>query len=67
VCLKDNRCIKHFPKAFNPETTIDEEGFPVYKRCIDDRFVKKGKIELDKMYVVPYNMDLLVKYQSHKH
>jgi hypothetical protein len=27
VCMEDNRCTKHFPKAFNPEATIDEECF----------------------------------------
>jgi hypothetical protein len=63
--MEDNRCTKHFPKAFNLETTIDEEGFPVYKRHNDDRYVKKGKNELDNMYVVPYNRHLLVKYQAH--
>jgi hypothetical protein len=65
VCMEDNRCTNHFPKAFNPETTIDEEGFPLYKRHNDDRYVKKGKIGLDNRYVIPYNMDLLVKYQTH--
>jgi hypothetical protein len=39
--------------------------FPVYKRWNDDRYVKKGKIELDNRYVVPYNIDVLVKYQAH--
>jgi hypothetical protein len=65
VCMEDNKCTKHFPKAFNPETMIDEEGFPVYKRRNDDIYVKNGKIELDNMYVVPYNRGSLVKYQAH--
>jgi hypothetical protein len=30
-----------------------------------DMAKKKGKIELDNRYVVPYNKDLLVKYQAH--
>jgi hypothetical protein len=62
VCMEDNRCTNHFPKAFNPETTIDEEGFPLYKRHNDDRYVKKGKIGLDNRYVIPYNMSRSVKY-----
>jgi hypothetical protein len=66
VCMKDNRCTKHFSKAFNSETTINEEGFPIYRRRNDGRHgKKKGKIELDNRYVVPYNKDLLVKYQAH--
>jgi hypothetical protein len=32
VCIDGNKCTKHFPKRFNPETTIDEEGFPIYRR-----------------------------------
>jgi hypothetical protein len=66
VCMKDNRCTKHFSKAFNSETTINEEEFPIYRRRNDGRHgKKKGKIELDNRYVVPYNKDLLVKYQAH--
>jgi hypothetical protein len=65
VCMEDNRCTKHFPKGFNSETTIDEEGFPIYRRRDDGRRVKKGKFEVDNRYVVPYNRKLLVKYQAH--
>jgi hypothetical protein len=32
VCMEGNTCTKHFPKGFNSETTIDEEGFPVHGR-----------------------------------
>jgi hypothetical protein len=65
VCMEDNRCTKHFPKEFNSETTINEDGFPIYRRRDDGRRVKKGKIELDNRYGVPYNKDLLVKYLAH--
>jgi hypothetical protein len=60
--MEDNKCTKHFPKAFNAETTIDEEGFPIYRRRNDDRCVKKGNIEVDTIFVIPYNRNLLVKY-----
>jgi hypothetical protein len=43
VCMEDNKCTKHFPKAFNAETIIDEEGFPIYRRRNDDSCVKKRK------------------------
>ena len=56
---------KHFPKRFIEETTIDEEGFPIYRRRNDGRTIEKNKIILDNRYVVPDNVDLLVKYQSH--
>jgi hypothetical protein len=32
VCMEGNKCTKHFLKRFNSETTMDEEGFPVYRR-----------------------------------
>ena len=56
---------KHFPKRFIEETTIDKEGFPIYRRRNDGRTIEKNKIILDNRYVVPDNVDLLVKYQSH--
>lgn len=63
-CMHEKKCTKHFPKKFNTETTIDEDGFPIYKRD-DGRQIKKGKTNLDNRFVVPYNRDLLVKFQAH--
>ena len=37
----------------------------MYRRRNTGITVKKGKVELDNQYVVPYNRDLLVKYQCH--
>jgi hypothetical protein len=65
VCMEGNKCTKHFLKGFNPETTIDEEGFPVYRRRNDGKCIKKGNIEVDNRFVVPYNRDLLVKFDAH--
>jgi hypothetical protein len=64
VCMDGNKCAKHFPKRFNPDTTIDEEGFPIYRRRDDGKQMKKGKVEVDNRYVVPYNRDLLVKFDA---
>jgi hypothetical protein len=63
--MMNDKCTKHFPKRFIEETTIDEEGFPIYRRRNDGRTIEKNKIMLDNQYVVPDNVDLLVKYQSH--
>jgi hypothetical protein len=65
VCMEGNRCTKHFPTGYNSQTTIDEEGFPVYMRRNDGKCVKKGKVELDNRFVVPYSRDLLVKFDAH--
>jgi hypothetical protein len=41
--MDGNKCTKHFPKRFNPETTIDEEGFLIYRRRDDGKRMKRGK------------------------
>ncbi|XP_017221478.2 uncharacterized protein LOC108198225 [Daucus carota subsp. sativus] len=64
-CMKDMKCSKHFPKKYQSQTMFDQSGFPVYKRRNTGITVKKGNHELDNQYVVPYNRDLLVKYQCH--
>ena len=64
-CMKRNQCSKHYPKLFNIETVVDMNGFAVYKRSKNDRFVMKSNIKLDNRWVVPYNMTLLKKYQAH--
>jgi hypothetical protein len=60
-----NKCIKHFPKKFCSKSTIDEDGFPVYKMRNNGRFIEKNDVEVDNRFIVPHNIDLLVKYQSH--
>lgn len=44
---------------------FDESGFPLYKRRNTNVTVKVRNSELDNRWVVPYNRDLLVKYQCH--
>ncbi|XP_074352245.1 uncharacterized protein LOC141691400 [Apium graveolens] len=50
---------------YNEETYFDQSGFPIYKRQNTGITVQKGKCTLDNAFVVPYNRDLLVKYQCH--
>ncbi|XP_021999396.1 uncharacterized protein LOC110896241 [Helianthus annuus] len=64
-CTIDGKCMKHFPKPFYRETTIDEDGYPVYRRRDTKIFFKKGKTMLDNRFVVLYNRYLLLKYESH--
>ncbi|GKU93271.1 hypothetical protein SLEP1_g6876 [Rubroshorea leprosula] len=47
-CMKGGKnCTKHFPRGFCSRTTIDEEGFPHYRRKDNGRTVKKKGVELD--------------------
>jgi hypothetical protein len=63
--MKDGVCSKHFPKPFQDETSVDESGFPIYRRRNNGRFVMKNKVRLDNRHVVPYNMVLLKIFQAH--
>jgi hypothetical protein len=65
VCMESNKCTKHFLKSFNAETTMDEEGFSVYKRRDDGKVIKKEKVEVDNRFVVLHNRDLFVKFDDH--
>nr|XP_017251118.1 PREDICTED: uncharacterized protein LOC108221771 [Daucus carota subsp. sativus] len=61
-CMKDYKCIRHYPKKYAATTTFDESGFPIYRRRKKD-FTKAtaGKEHhLDNKWVVPYNRDLLM-------
>ncbi|XP_021985604.1 uncharacterized protein LOC110881748 [Helianthus annuus] len=64
-CMVDKQCSKDFPKRFQDTTTIDANGFPLYRRRDDGATVVKNRIELDNRSVVPYNKKLLKKYQAH--
>ncbi|XP_062085728.1 uncharacterized protein LOC133791833 [Humulus lupulus] len=64
-CMMQDRCTKHFPKKFNDQTTIDTDGFPVYKRRNTGIHVEKKGVLLDNRYVVHYNRNLIVKFDAH--
>ncbi|KAI9108260.1 hypothetical protein K1719_020743 [Acacia pycnantha] len=64
-CMKNQKCSKYFPKNFNENTTIDEDGYPTYRRRDDGRTIKVKGIPLDNRYVVPYNPLLLQKFHAH--
>ncbi|XP_035830876.1 uncharacterized protein LOC110866786 [Helianthus annuus] len=64
-CMVDRKCSKGFPKKFQDHSTLDSNGFPLYRRRDDGSFVLKNKIELDNRSVVPYNKKLLKRYQAH--
>ena len=64
-CMKVNRCSKYFPKKYKLSTTIDDDGYPTYKRRDTGVTVQKSGIKLDNGSVVPYNPFLLMRYQGH--
>ena len=64
-CMKNNKCSKKFPKKHHQQTTVDENGFAVYKRPANALYIEKGTTRLDNAWVVPHNMFFLKKYQAH--
>ncbi|CAN0925698.1 ATP-dependent DNA helicase PIF1 [Linum grandiflorum] len=64
-CMKHGRCSKFFPKQFATETTFDSTGCVTYRRRETTVTAEKSNTILDNRHVVPYNRDLLVKYQAH--
>ena len=44
--------------------TIDDNGYPIYRRRDDGTFIQKGDVKLDNSYVVPHNINLLIQYQA---
>lgn len=64
-CMVKGKCTKKFPKDFCTDTHVNKDGFPVYRRREDGRSVEKNGIELDNRYIIPYNPQLLLKYQAH--
>ncbi|SAM09761.1 hypothetical protein [Absidia glauca] len=72
-CLKEHPitkrmiCSKHYPKRFIEETTLNDDGYPVYKRSNNGRSYtfRRSNFTADSRHVVPYNPYLCQKYNSH--
>jgi hypothetical protein len=64
------KCSKGFPKAFQSETEIHEDRYPLYRRRDNGRQIERyvngrGVVYLDNRWVVPYNPYLSLKYEAH--
>nr|KAJ0186312.1 hypothetical protein LSAT_V11C900478610 [Lactuca sativa] len=64
-CMVDKKCSKNFPKQFCNHSSVDQNGFPLYRRRDDGRFVEKSGVKLNNRNVVSYNKYLLKRYQTH--
>lgn len=51
----EGKCSKYCPIFFVSHTTIDSNGYPVYRRRDNDSFIMKGESFVDNKFVVPYN------------
>ena len=46
-------------------TTIDQDGYPCYRRKDNGIFIEKNRIKLDNRNVDPYSPLLIMRYQGH--
>jgi hypothetical protein len=63
--MTDGKCSKFYPKQFYEHTTILENGFAQYNRPNNGVVVNKKGIDVDNRFIVPHNVDLVVKFQAH--
>ncbi|KAG0574270.1 hypothetical protein KC19_VG249600 [Ceratodon purpureus] len=65
-CLDETgQCTKRFPKSFQDQTAMDQDGYPLYRRRNDGRSFEKHGFFFNNSHVVPYNPDLTRKYDCH--
>ncbi|XP_073045977.1 uncharacterized protein [Primulina eburnea] len=64
-CMFDGCCTKNFPKKFVEVTSIDEDGYPVYRRKDNARTILKNGVNLDNMFVVHHKRYLFIRYGAH--
>jgi hypothetical protein len=64
-CTINGKCTKYFPKRYVDSTVIDADGYPVYRRRDNGVTIQKGDSFADNRYVVPYNPQLMLKFNAH--
>ncbi|XP_028084559.1 uncharacterized protein LOC114285679 [Camellia sinensis] len=64
-CMVNGKCSKHYLKNFCSETSIDENGFAIYRRRDTKKKYMVNGFEIDNRWVIPYNRDLIVLYDAH--
>ena len=57
--------LKKFPKPFHTATVFDKDGYAHYNRdSVAFRTLQNG-VQIDSMYIVPYNKRLCSRFNAH--
>ncbi|XP_071700127.1 uncharacterized protein [Rutidosis leptorrhynchoides] len=64
-CMDRFVCTKKFPKSLNMNTYFDKNGYAQYRRRNTGVTTKKGGVDLDNSYVVPYNCNLCLIFHAY--
>lgn len=63
--MVNGKCLKDYPKAFQEETSLGEDGYPKYRRPNDGRAYEVRGVTVDNSWVVPHSPLLSAKYNCH--
>ncbi|KAF7149811.1 hypothetical protein RHSIM_Rhsim02G0178000 [Rhododendron simsii] len=55
ACMENEKCTKKYPEAISETTTMDQDGYPIYRRRNDGRVYTVRGHPVDNRDVVPYN------------
>jgi hypothetical protein len=64
-CMNNGKCEKFYPKEFSQHTVVVPNNYVKYARPNNGITTHKKGVQVDNTFVVPHNVDLLVKYQAH--
>ncbi|KAG5531644.1 hypothetical protein RHGRI_026312 [Rhododendron griersonianum] len=65
ACMEKGKCTKRYPRDFVETTTMDENGYPIYRRRDDGKvYIVRGH-EVDNIDAVPYNPHLSKMFNCH--
>lgn len=65
-CMDKGICTKKYPKQFQEATSIQNDGYPIYRRRNDGKFFTNHKGErFDNTHIVPFNLTLATEFDCH--
>ncbi|KAG5535834.1 hypothetical protein RHGRI_023563 [Rhododendron griersonianum] len=65
ACMENGKCKNNYPRSYCSETSIDADGYPIYRRRSTGEVVQIRGQMLDNRWVVPYNPYWLAMFDCH--